>query len=101
VLTSLQLDEATASLVLKTSTISGLETQVGELKASFNNITADLEAARQNFESAKLAKASADKELAEAKGAFVTSQGDRHKLEQVSDEVRPKFMIRCCPSHQT
>jgi hypothetical protein len=91
VLTSLQLDEATASLVLKTSTISELETQVGELKASFNSITADLEVARQNFENAKLAKASADKELAEARDALVASQGDRHKLEQVSDEVRPNL----------
>ena len=90
-LTSLQLDEATASLVLKTSTISELETQVGELKASFNSITADLEAARQNFENAKLAKASADKELAEARDALVASQGDGHKLEQVSDEVRPNL----------
>ena len=62
-----------------------------ELKASFNNITADLEAARQNFESAKLAKASADKELAEARDALVTSQGDGHRLEQVSDEVRPNL----------
>jgi hypothetical protein len=44
----LQLDEATASLVLRTSAIFELETQVGELKASSNNITADLEAARQN-----------------------------------------------------
>jgi len=58
---------------------------------SLNNITADLEAARQNFENAKLAKASADKELAEAKDALVTSQGDRRKLEQVSDEVRPNL----------
>jgi exonuclease VII small subunit len=88
-LNSLQLDEATASLVLKTSTISELETQVEELKASSNNITADLEAACQNFENAKLAKASADKELAEARDALVASQGDRHKWEQVSDEVRP------------
>jgi exonuclease VII small subunit len=88
-LTSLQLDEATASLVLKTGTISELETQVGELKASLNNITADLEAARQNFENAKLTKASADKELAEARDALVASQGDRLKSEQVSDEVRP------------
>lgn len=90
-LTSLQLDEATASLVLKTSTISELETQVEELKTSLNNITADLEAARQNFEKAKLAKASDDKELAEARDALVGSQGDRHKLEQVSDEVRPNL----------
>ncbi|KAF8507197.1 hypothetical protein F5888DRAFT_1602878 [Russula emetica] len=82
-----KLDEATASLVLKTGTISELETQVGELKASLNNITADLEAARQNFENAKLAKASADKELAEARDALVASQGDRHKSEQVSDEL--------------
>lgn len=88
-LTSLQLDEATASLALKTSTISGLETQVEELKASSNVIIADLEAARQNFENAKLAKASADKELAEAKDALVASQGDRLKLEQISDEVWP------------
>jgi hypothetical protein len=52
----LQLDEATAPLasVLRTSAISELETQVGELKASSNNITADLEAASQNFENAKL-----------------------------------------------
>jgi exonuclease VII small subunit len=90
-LTSLQLDEATASLDLKTGTISELETQVEELKASLDNITADLEAARQTFEDAKLAKATADKELAEAKDALVTSQGDRHKLEQVSDEVWPNF----------
>ena len=88
-LTSLQLDEATASLVLKTSTISELETQVRELKASLGNITTDLEAARQNFENAKVAKASADKELEEAKDALTTSQSDRHNLEQVSDEVRP------------
>jgi hypothetical protein len=91
VLTSLQLDEATASLVLKTSTISELETQVGELKVSLNNITADLEAARQNFENAKLSKASADEELAEARDALLASQGDRHNLEQVSDEVRPNL----------
>jgi hypothetical protein len=90
-LTSLQLDEATASLGLKTSTISQLETQVDELKASLDTITADLEAARQNLEDAKLAKATADKELAEVKDALVTSQGDRHKLEQLSDEVRPNF----------
>jgi exonuclease VII small subunit len=90
-LTSLQLDEATASLVLKTSTISELETQVEELKVSLNNITADLGAAGQNFENAKLAKASADKELAEARDALVALQGDRHKLEQVSDEVRPNL----------
>ena len=88
-LTPLQLAEATASLVLKTGTISDLETQVGELKVSLNNITADLEAARQNFENAKLAKASADKELAEARDALVVSRGDGHNLEQVSDEVRP------------
>jgi hypothetical protein len=49
----LQLDEATTSLatvasVLRTSAIFELEIQVGELKASSNNITADLEAARQN-----------------------------------------------------
>lgn len=87
-LTSLQLDETTASLALKTSTISELETQVGELKASSNVIMADLEAARQNFENAKLAKASADKELAEARDALVASQSDRLKLEQISDEVR-------------
>lgn len=90
-LTSLQLDEATASLVLKTSTISELEIQVGELKTSLDNITADLEAARQNFEDARLAKASDDKELAEVRNALVVSQGDRHKLEQVSDEVRPNL----------
>jgi conserved oligomeric Golgi complex subunit 6 len=79
------------SLVLKTSTISELENQVGELKVSFNNITADLEAARQNFENAKLAKASADKELAEANDALAASKGDGHRLEQVSDEVRPNL----------
>lgn len=77
--------------MLKTSTISELETQVGELKVSLNNITADLEAARQNFENEKLAKTSADKELAEARHALVTLQGDRHKMEQVSDEVRPNL----------
>ena len=55
---------------------------------SFNNITADLEVARQNFEDAKLAKASADKELAEARDALGASHGDSHRLEQVSDEVR-------------
>jgi len=70
VLTPLQLAEATASLVLKTGTISDLETQVGELKVSLNNITAD-------------------KELAEARDALVVSRGDGHNLEQVSDEVRP------------
>jgi conserved oligomeric Golgi complex subunit 6 len=79
------------SLVLKTSTISELETQVDELKVSLNKITADLEAARQNFENEKLAKASADKELAEARDALVTSQGDSRKMEQVSDEVRPNL----------
>lgn len=83
----IKLDEATVSLVLKTSTISELENQVGELKVSFNNITADLEAARQNFENAKLAKASADKELAEANDALAASKGDGHRLEQVSDEL--------------
>jgi hypothetical protein len=88
-LTSLQLDETTASLALKTSTVSELETQVEELKASSNIIIADLEAARQNFENAKLAKASADIELAEARDALVASQGDKLKLEQISNEVRP------------
>ena len=58
---------------------------------SLNNITADLEAARQNVENAKLAQASAEKERAEARDALVTSQGDRRKLEQVSDEVRPNL----------
>jgi hypothetical protein len=42
-LTSLQLAEATASLDLKTSAISELETQVEWLKASLDSITADLE----------------------------------------------------------
>lgn len=58
---------------------------------SLNSITADLEAARQNFENAKLAKASTDKELAETREALAASQGDGHKLEQVSDEVRPNL----------
>jgi exonuclease VII small subunit len=93
----LQLDEATASLDLKTSTISELETQVEELKASLENVSADLEAARQNLEDAKLAKATADKELAEARDVLVTSQGDEHKLKQVSDEVRPNFWFVLAP----
>ncbi|KAH9984172.1 hypothetical protein BJV77DRAFT_1072339 [Russula vinacea] len=82
-----KLDEATASLDLKTSTISELETQVEWLKASLDSINADLEAAQQNLEGAKLAKATADKELAEARDALVMSQGDRHKLEHLSDEL--------------
>ena len=90
-LTSLQLDEATASLELKTGTISELETRVEELRASLDSITTDLEAAQQNHEDAKLAKAIADKELAEARDALVALQGDGHKLEQVSDEVCPNF----------
>jgi len=93
----LQLDEATASLVLKTSTISELETQVGKLKVSLNNITTDLEAARQNVEEAKLAKDTADKELAEARDALVVLQGDGRKLGQVSDEVRPHFSLVAAP----
>jgi chromosome segregation ATPase len=90
-LTSLQLDEATASLDLKTSTISELETQVEWLKASLDSITSDLESAQQTLEDAKLAKATADKELAGVRDNLAMSQGDRHKLKQVSDEVRPNF----------
>jgi F0F1-type ATP synthase membrane subunit b/b' len=61
------------------------------LKASLDSINADLEAAQQNLEGAKLAKATADKELAEARDALAMSQGDRHKLEHLSDEVQPNF----------
>ncbi|KAH9984657.1 hypothetical protein BJV74DRAFT_931690 [Russula compacta] len=82
-----KLDEATVSLDLKTSTISELENQVDELKASLDNITADLEAARQSLEDAELAKATADKELAETSAALETSRGDRDRLEQVSNEL--------------
>lgn len=96
-LTSLQLEEATASLDLKTSTISELETRVDELKASLDSITADLEASQQSLEDAKLAKTTADKELAEARDALAVLQGDRHKLEQVSDEVGPNFLFVVAP----
>jgi chromosome segregation ATPase len=87
----LQLAEATASLDLKTSAISELETQVEWLKASLDSITADLEGVQRNLKNAELAKAAADKELADTKAALVTSQGDGGELEQVSEEVRLKF----------
>ncbi|KAI0304985.1 hypothetical protein BC826DRAFT_27035 [Russula brevipes] len=86
-LTSLQLAEATASLDLKTSAISLLETEVEKLKASLDSITADLEAVQGNLGNAELAKAAADKELADTKAALVASQGDGGKLEQVSEEL--------------
>jgi chromosome segregation ATPase len=85
----LQLDEATASLVLKTSLISELETQVDELKATLGSIAADLEASRQNLEGAERGKAAAEKEVAETRTTLAALQGEREKLEQVSDEVRP------------
>ena len=90
-LTSLQLDEATASLELKTSTISELETRVEELKASLDSITADLEATQKTLEDGKLAKATADRELAEARDALVAFQGESHKLQQATDEVCSNF----------
>jgi outer membrane murein-binding lipoprotein Lpp len=85
----LQLDEATASLVLKTSLISELETQVDELKATLGSIAADLEASRQNLEGAERGKATAEKEVAETRITLAALQGERDKLEQVLDEVRP------------
>jgi capsule polysaccharide export protein KpsE/RkpR len=83
----LQLDEATTSLDLKTSTISGLEARVDELQATLDSVTADLEASRQNLEGAELAKATVEKELAETKADL----GGGDKLGQVSDEVRHNF----------
>jgi len=53
----------------------------------------DLEAARQKFEDAKLAKATAEKDLAEARDTLAVTQGNKHKLEQVSDEVRPNILF--------
>lgn len=79
------------SLDLKTTTISELETQVEELKASLDNITADLEAGRQSLEDAELAKATANKELAETRAALETSRGDKDRMEQVLNEVRPNL----------
>jgi chromosome segregation ATPase len=87
----LQLDEATASLDLKTSTILELETRVNELQTTLDGITADLEATRQNLEVAEVAKATAERELAETSAASLASQGERDKLGQVSDEVRHIF----------
>ena len=87
----MQLDETTASLDLKTSTISELETRVNGLQATLDSITADLEFTRQNLEDAELAKAIAEKELAETRAALVASQVERVKLGQVSDEVRHIF----------
>ena len=80
------------SLDLKTSRVSELETRVDELKATLDSITADLEATRQNLESAERAKATSEKEHAETRAALVVSQGERDKLEQVSNEVRPHLM---------
>ncbi len=88
ILISYQLNEVTASLDLKSTAISELETQIEELKASLDRITADLEAARQNAEVAELAKATTDKDLAETKAALATSQADRDKLQQGLGEVR-------------
>ncbi|KAI9513033.1 hypothetical protein F5148DRAFT_462428 [Russula earlei] len=82
-----RLDEATASLDLKTITISELETQVEELKASLDSITVDLDTSRQRLEEAEHAKSAADKELAETRAVLVTSQGDTEKLERVSGEL--------------
>lgn len=96
----MQLDEAAVSLDLKTSRISELETRVDELKATLDSITADLEATRQNLESAERAKASSEKEHAEMRAALVVSQGERDKLEQVSNEVRPHPMT-CSSSYLT
>ena len=87
----MQLDEAKASLDLKTSTISELETRVNELQATLDSITADLEATRQNLEGAELAKATAEKELADTSAALVALQGESDKLGQASDEVRHIF----------
>jgi len=87
----LQLNEATASLDLKTSTILELETRVNELQATLVSISADLEATRQSLEVAEVAKATTEKELAETSAALVASQGERDKLGQVSDEVRHIF----------
>ena len=80
------------SLDLKTSRVSELETQVDELRVTLDSITADSEAARQNLESAERAKAAAEKEHAETRAALVVSQGERDKLEQVLNEVRPHPM---------
>lgn len=83
-----KLNEVTASLDLKSTTISELETQIEGLKASLDGITADLEAARQNAELAELARAAADKELSETRTALATSQADRDKLQQdLGEEV--------------
>jgi chromosome segregation ATPase len=87
----LQLDDATASLDLKTSTISELETRVDELKGTLDNITTDLETTRQNLENAECAKATAEKELVETRTALVASQGESDMLGQISNEVRPHF----------
>ncbi|KAH8998859.1 hypothetical protein EDB86DRAFT_2910538 [Lactarius hatsudake] len=82
-----KLNEVTASLDLKSTTISELETQIEGLKASLDGITADLEAARQNAELAELARAASDKELSETRTALATSQADRDKLQQDLGEV--------------
>jgi conserved oligomeric Golgi complex subunit 6 len=88
ILNFLQLDEAKASLDLKSSTISELETQLEELKASLGSNTAALEAARENLENAELAKATAEKELMETREALDISRADGDKIQQVLDEVR-------------
>jgi exonuclease VII small subunit len=49
---------------------------------------AALEAARENLENAELAKATAEKDLMEARDALAISQADGDKLQQVLDEVR-------------
>lgn len=87
----MQLNEATTSLDLKTSTISGLEARVDELQATLDSVTADLEASQQNLEGAELAKATVEKELAETKADLVASQGEGDQLGEVSDEVRHIF----------
>ncbi|KAI0307708.1 hypothetical protein B0F90DRAFT_1621431, partial [Multifurca ochricompacta] len=87
-----KLNEATASLDLKSNTISELEYQIEELKVSVDSITADLEAARQNVEDAELAKAAADKDLAEAKAALATLHTDGDKLRQLPHELETAKM---------
>ncbi|KAH9039917.1 hypothetical protein EDB84DRAFT_1476973 [Lactarius hengduanensis] len=89
-----KLNEVTASLDLKSTTISELETQIEGLKASLDGITTDLEAARQNAELAELARAAADKELSETMTALATSQADRDKLQQDLGDVRAHLLIR-------
>ena len=95
-LISYQLNEVTASLDLKSTTISELETQIEELKASLDSITADLEGAHQNAEAAELAKATVDNELAQTRAALAASQADKDKLQQDLSEVWVHLLVDCC-----